>query len=183
MRTIAEANRNYAATGGQLVLDGIEADGAEGDAARCKAGRMLQASKLREFHSLGLVLGLRYAGSPILMDDAGAPPTEETTVYTPSAYPGCLAPHAWLADGSSLYDHFGQGFTLLATNGGEAEASVFAAEAGEIPLTVLAPSDERLHGLYAASFALIRPDQHVAWRGDALPAHPGDLLERVTGFC
>jgi 2-polyprenyl-6-methoxyphenol hydroxylase-like FAD-dependent oxidoreductase len=180
-RTIAEANVNYAATGGQLVLDGIEQAGPAGDAARLKAGRMLQASKLREFHSLGLVLGLRYAGSPILMDDAGVPPVEETTVYTPSAYPGCLAPHAWLADGSSLYDHFGQGFTLLATNGGAAEASVFAASAGEIPLQVLAPHDTRLHDLYAARFALIRPDQHVAWRGDALPAHPRDLLERVTG--
>ena len=33
--------------------------------------------------------------------------------YNPSASPGNRAPHAWLADGSSLFDHFGLGFTLL----------------------------------------------------------------------
>ncbi len=181
-RTIREANMNYAATGGQLVLDGIEAQGPAGDAARLKAGEMLQASKYREFHSLGLVLGLRYAGSPVLMEDAGEPPVEDTTVYTPSAYPGCLAPHAWLADGSSLYDHFGAGFTLLATNGGAAEAEAFAQEAVPVPLKVLAPSDDRLHALYEARFALIRPDQHVAWRGDVLPDDPRALVELVAGF-
>jgi len=37
-----------------------------------------------------------------------------------------------------------------------------------------------LQGRYQARFALIRPDQYVAWRGDQLPA-PGPLLERVTG--
>ena len=29
--------------------------------------------------------------------------------------------------------------------------------------------------------ALIRPDQHVAWRGDAMPQNPDDVLARVTG--
>ncbi len=50
-----------------------------------------------------------------------------------------------------------------------------------MPLTVLAPDDARLRPLYAARFALIRPDQHVAWRGDTLPDDPGALLGRVTG--
>jgi hypothetical protein len=33
--------------------------------------------------------------------------------------------------------------------------------------------------LYGAKRALIRPDQHVAWRGDAWPE--GDLLLTVSG--
>jgi hypothetical protein len=28
---------------------------------------------------------------------------------------------------------------------------------------------------------LVRPDGHVAWRGDALPDEPRALLRRVTG--
>ena len=28
---------------------------------------------------------------------------------------------------------------------------------------------------------LLRPDQHVCWRGDALPENPGGLLDIVTG--
>jgi hypothetical protein len=104
-------------------------------------------------------------------------------VYVPCAYPGCLAPHLWLADGSSLYDHFGQGFTLLITDGdaGAAEDLAARAAARGIPFKVLAPADKRLRGRYEARFALIRPDQHVAWRADVLPAHGDVLLARVTG--
>jgi 2-polyprenyl-6-methoxyphenol hydroxylase-like FAD-dependent oxidoreductase len=51
-----------------------------------------------------------------------------------------------------------------------------------MPLTVAAPADSRLRGRYEARFTLIRPDQHVAWRGDALPADADALLARVTGF-
>ena len=42
-------------------------------------------------------------------------------------------------------------------------------------------SDDRLRGRYEARFTLIRPDQHVAWRGDALPADADKLIATVTG--
>jgi hypothetical protein len=35
--------------------------------------------------------------------------------------------------------------------------------------------------LYGCDLALIRPDQHVAWRGNRLPADGDALLARVTG--
>ncbi|WP_326972900.1 aromatic-ring hydroxylase C-terminal domain-containing protein [Caballeronia mineralivorans] len=41
--------------------------------------------------------------------------------------------------------------------------------------------DPALHALYGARYALIRPDQHVAWRGDAMPADLDAVLETVTG--
>ena len=47
-------------------------------------------------------------------------------LYVPSAHPGCLAPHLWLTDGSSLYDHFGPGFTPLITEGDERAADRLA---------------------------------------------------------
>jgi hypothetical protein len=100
----------------------------------------------------------------------------------PQAIPGCIAPHAWLDDGSSLYDRFGAGFTLLATVVGmEAElrrATNAAREAG-LPLTVLELAGIGLERSYGADLALIRPDQHIAWRGNAVPA---DLLGKVAGF-
>ena len=74
---------------------------------------------MREFKTLGIVLGMRYVNSPIIVADGSMPPPEHFMLYVPSAHPGCLAPHLWLADGSSLYDHFGPGFTLLVTDGDE----------------------------------------------------------------
>jgi len=187
-RTIAESKINYATVGNQLVQPAIEEPGETGDAARLAVGSAIQATKIREFSTLGLVLGARYRGSAILVSDGTEPPAEHFSDYVPTAFPGCLAPHAWLADGSSLYDHFGQGYTLLvtgeavATDAVGAEAIVVEAGRRGMPLTVVIPRDARLPGLYAARLALIRPDQHVAWRGDALPADIAGLLDHVTGF-
>ncbi len=181
-RTIAEAVINYASLGNQLFRPGLEEPGPLGDATRREVGEIIEATKIREFKTLGVVLGARYAGSPVIVDDGSAPPPDEYMLYLPSAHPGCLAPHLWLADGSSLYDHFGDGFTLLVTAGDVAPARGLevAAAAGGVPLRVLAPDDARLEARYGARFALVRPDQHVAWRGEALPDDPGRLLGIVT---
>ena len=183
-RVINEAMTNYATVGNQLVRPALEAVGPEGDAVREQVGAQIRATKRREFDTLGVVLGYRYANSPIIVPDGTAAPPEDTVRYVPSAVPGCLAPHQWLRDGSSLYDHFGAGYTLLVTQRGDgAEAAAFAAAAAGrgVPLSVIVPDDERLATLYEAQFALIRPDQHVAWRGARLPEDPQSLLDRITG--
>ena len=181
-RTIRESVVNYATTGNQLVRPALDDAGPCGDAARREVGALIQATKGREFYTLGLVLGARYDNSPITVPDGTDPPPEHCADYVPSACPGGLAPHAWLHDGSSLYDHFGTGLTLLATEGRDGtEALAQEAVRRGIPLKVVAPGDPTLRSRYAARFALIRPDQYVAWRGDRLP-EPGLLLERVTGY-
>lgn len=182
-RTIAEAVINYGVVSNQLVRPGLEDEGPLGEATRNEVGEMIEATKLREFRTLGIVLGSRYEDSPVIVPDGSEPPPDHFMLYVPSAHPGCLAPHLWLVDGSSLYDHFGQGFTLLVTEQGADETQDFVAAARQhgIPLTVLVPGDRRLRARYAARFALIRPDQHVAWRGDVLPADTAELLARVTG--
>ncbi len=182
--TIAEAVANYALVGNQLVRPAIEAPGPVGEATRCEVAEIIKATKVREFKTLGIVLGYRYAGSPIVVDDGSAAPVSESTLYIPSAHPGCLAPHLWLQDGSSLYDHFGPGFSLLVTEDGhEAAATSFAAAAGRVgmPLTVVRPGDVRLRARYDASLVLVRPDQHVAWRGNEAPAAVAALLDVVRG--
>ncbi len=173
-RTIRESVINYTTLGNQLVRPAIEQAGAVGDATRREVGKIIQTEKIREFTTLGLVLGARYGESSILIPDGTSPPAEDAINYVPSAYPGCLAPHLWLADGSSLYDYFGSGFTLLVTEDATAGTEALASQAAEhgIPLKILAPHDHRLADIYQARFALIRPDQHVAWRGDHIPPMP-----------
>ena len=68
--------------------------------------------------------------------------------YTPSAHPGCLLPHAWMTDGSSVYDHLGTGFTLIALPGVDADTA--PVDGGRrrhgIPFTVLALTDGDVEG-------------------------------------
>ena len=51
------------------------------------------------------------------------------------------------------------------------------AEALGVPLAVVRPQGVDVAGLYGAELALVRPDQHVAWRGDRWT----DALAQVTG--
>ena len=181
---IEEAFANYSALGNHLSLPGLETPGAVGDATRREAGDVIFAAKLREFKTLGVVLGYRYTGSPVIVSDGTEPPPVNAMVYRPSAYPGCVAPHLWLEDSSSLYDHFGQGYTLLATDGHQgSELAGIQEAAGRlgIPLKVIAPQDSRLPHRYMARLAIVRPDQHVAWRGDNLPHDLEELLRQITG--
>jgi 2-polyprenyl-6-methoxyphenol hydroxylase-like FAD-dependent oxidoreductase len=183
-RVIDEAVQNYAALPRDLLTANLETDGSAGIAAREALGARIAKDKLREFRTLGVVLGDRYAGSPIVVSDGTTAPEAHFMNYAPSAHPGSLAPHLWLADGASLYDHFGDGFTFLATRAdAEDEIQRLAAAAGDlgIPLTVATSRDDRLPDLYGARLALIRPDQHVAWRGDRLDRDPRALLDRVRG--
>jgi 2-polyprenyl-6-methoxyphenol hydroxylase-like FAD-dependent oxidoreductase len=167
-RVIEESVENMGMLAQHFFHPDIEADDAAGAKAREIAAEAVQDSKDREFHSLGLVIGYDYGGSPIVVPDGTGLPPRDVRTYTPSAHPGRRAPHAWLADGSSLFDRFGAGFTLLrlATGSDEMLESLRAAahEAG-MPLIVLDLAHEDLSALYGASLALIRPDQHVAWRG------------------
>jgi hypothetical protein len=145
-------------------------------------------TKRREFDSLGVVIGASYGASPVLGDEADAPQVQEATAFVPSARAGARAPHAWLSDGNargaSLYDHFAtNGMTLLVTRELPADATqrvrAAATDAG-IPLAEFAPRDERVHELYGASLVLIRPDQHIAWRGDD-PSKACAMLLRAAG--
>ncbi|MBU0791949.1 MAG: FAD-dependent monooxygenase [Gammaproteobacteria bacterium] len=179
-----EATANHSTLSNQLVKNGLEDDSAEGTQARADIGARVMATKLREFNTLGVVKGYRYVGSSIIANEEGPEPLADFLNYLPSARPGSIAPHAWLHDGRSLYDTFGAGFTLLVTDGSqdsEVEALQAAARACQLPLTISLAPRGSIAALYGARYALIRPDQHVAWRGDSLPADVRALLSRVSG--
>ena len=138
----------------------------------------IQHAKRAEFHSLGLVLGYSYAGSPVVQPTSRQAATIDVTCYTPTAEPGARLPHGWLPDGSSLYDRLGTGFTLVGPtrdrDPGVAELMA-RAHRRQIPLS-LAESPPSYP--WRTEFLLVRPDQHIAWRsGD-----PADIdIDLVTG--
>jgi len=190
-RTIQDAAANGKALAYDFADERLGDGGPAGDALRADARRALQV-KRSEFDSLGLVLGYDYAGSPIVSPDGGLPPEPDPITYRPSAAPGCLLPHSWLPDGRSLYDALGDGFTLLVdadSAGGQATAAVAEpvvrmAEARGVPLevrTVRAEGGASLASAWEADFLLVRPDQHVAWRGNDGAAAAGALV-RAAGW-
>jgi hypothetical protein len=56
-----------------------------------------------------------------------------------------------------------------------------AAAARRVPLREVALPDPEIAELYERALVLVRPDGHVAWRGDALPADPAGVVERMRG--
>ena len=161
----------------------IEENTAAGEVAREQAGIYLNRHVREEFNIPGITFGARYDGSPIIAPDGTAPPRDDPTHYVPSACPGGRAPHLFMPGGGSLYDHFGRGFTLLRLHGAHDTRPLATAAAQRgIPLAAFAVEETAGRDLYGSDLALIRPDQHVAWRGNALPADCDALLARVTGW-
>jgi hypothetical protein len=160
----------------------IEVYSAAGRAARRETGVYL-ANFQPEFDSLGVQLGARYDNSPIILGDGSEPPPDDPDAYLPSACPGGRTPHLWLGDGVSLFDRLGRGFTLLDLSRGAAETRTLEQTAARrgLPLTCLALDNIEARDLYQRDLALIRPDQHVAWRGNRLPEDCAGLLDRATG--
>jgi hypothetical protein len=167
------------------VPEAIEQDSAEGEAARRHVGAQL-ATFGEEFASLGVQLGARYDGSPIIAPD-GAPPADDYVRYTPSGVPGGRMPHFWLDQGrgygSSVFDPLLLGFVLLRLGGTTRDTGAIEAAARRrgIPFAALDIAASEVRELYGRDLALVRPDQYIAWRGNALPSDPDRLLARLTG--
>jgi 2-polyprenyl-6-methoxyphenol hydroxylase-like FAD-dependent oxidoreductase len=153
-----------------------------GRAARQAAGDYLSGFT-EEFASIGVQLGARCDSSPLIVSDGAAPPADDPHVYTPTSVPGGRAPHLWLSDRSSLYDHFGPGFTLLrfARSNADTGPIVSAAKARGVPLKTVEIDLDVGRDLYERDLALIRPDHCVAWRGNRAPDDADALIARVTG--
>ncbi len=157
--------------------------GPAGDAARRVFGAKFTETMRREWFTLGIQLGYRYEGSPICIPDGTPAPPDETATYTQTARPGHRAPHVWLARGSSTLDLFGRGFVLLRFGSAPDDATALVAAAADrrVPLRVCDIRSAEAEALYARRLVLVRPDGHVAWRGDHLPADAARVIEVVRG--
>lgn len=148
----------------------IEEESLEGQESRNTFGQMLYDLNVRQYCCSGLNFGYYYDQSPIIHYDTETAPSYDMNVFTSSTVPGCRLPHFWLDDGSSLYDRLGQDYTLISFDQTLdcSNLKAIAADLG-IPLKILNLSEAMPKNLgYKTQLVLVRPDQHVAWRGDVL---------------
>ncbi len=174
-KPIAQRNTSFAramadSIGGIKVPPSTDLESADAAHVRQQLGDALAQHVRNEFNIPGLQLGLRYEGSPIVVSDASPPTDDQPNTYIPTARPGARAPHIWL-NGQSIFDSFGRDFTLLcftpAGQDGDIALWQRVASGMQMPLEVLYCDSPQARALYAADRVLIRPDHHVAWRGDA----------------
>lgn len=180
-----EAVANHTILSNQLWEDGLEDPSPKGEELRTAIGKRIELAKMREFTTLGITLGYRYENSPVMSYDGKPYPNIDYINYIPSSRAGNIAPHAWLHDGSSLYDHFGEGFTLLISDMAGETAShdlLSKAKVLGIPLKIISPQESGIGSLYPCRYTMIRTDQHVAWRGDDIPSDQEAFLRQFVGM-
>jgi hypothetical protein len=161
----------------------IRDDTAAGAETRANLVRIAAVEQRKSNEMIGAELGYRYVGSPIVWAEIGDGPVDDFMVYTPTTWPGARLPHAWLDDGTALQDRVGDGYTLLRL-GGRSNATAalqraFAAYGA--PLEILDPAAAAARDIYGCDLLLLRPDLHVAWRGNHLPDEPHRLAAVATG--
>ena len=161
----------------------IAEDSPEGEEARRQMGEAIVSSQTSVYLTDGTALGYVYEPSPVCWSDGTPAPPHSIGDYRPTTRPGARAPHAWLPDGRSTLDLFGRGFVLLRLGDGAPDCVAFEAAFAHrrVPLTVVAIADARVCELYERRFVLVRPDGHVAWRGDTMPDDPLAVVDRVRG--
>jgi 2-polyprenyl-6-methoxyphenol hydroxylase-like FAD-dependent oxidoreductase len=180
-RLITEMSERVMMHRRQIDAD-IERADALGDAARERIGSAAYDIDVTQQCCAGLNFGYCYDESPIVAHDDEAPPAYRMGDFTPSTVPGCRTPHLWLDGGRSLYDALGAEFTLVrADPHAEVDGLVGAAARHRVPLAVLDIDTADARALYRHGLTLVRPDGHVAWRGDAVPRAPDALIDRVRG--
>ncbi|UPJ54477.1 FAD-dependent monooxygenase [Bradyrhizobium sp. 200] len=176
----AMAHSNAATAQRLRVPDQIEDSGAEGERLRREAGQAAYDLNVAQYCCAGLNFGYYYDKSPIIAYDDEQAPVYTMDQFTPTTVPGTRLPHIWLSDGRSLHDALGPGYTLLYTSGDEeAKAAQAAAARIGMPMEVL-KLNENLPPAFKTRFILVRPDQHIAWRGSDL-ADVTDLLDHLRG--
>jgi 2-polyprenyl-6-methoxyphenol hydroxylase-like FAD-dependent oxidoreductase len=164
------------------VTADIERQDSVGEATRARIGKEAYDLDVHQQCCGGLNFGYYYDDSPIIAYDGEPQPPYTMGTFTSSTVPGCRAPHLWLEGRRSLYDALGPDYTLLRLDPtARVTGIVDAAAERNVPLKVEDVKASEAREVYRHKLVLVRPDQHVAWRGDAEPAAPKDLIDLVRG--
>jgi 2-polyprenyl-6-methoxyphenol hydroxylase-like FAD-dependent oxidoreductase len=131
---------------------------------------------------IGAELAYTYAGSPLICDEPGGE-EPQFREYRPTSRPGARLPHVWLEGHVPIQDRIGQGFTLLKVGGSAEDVSGLAGAFKSLgaPFEIVDVSDEAARDLYGFDLILLRPDLHVAWRGNRAPRDANQVAATVTG--
>ncbi|TCT02047.1 FAD-dependent oxidoreductase [Aquabacter spiritensis] len=164
------------------VPENIEEESPEGAAARAEIGQSAYDLNVQQYCCGGLNFGYFYDNSPIIYYDGEQAPSYSMANFTPSTVPGCRTPHVFLPGGRSLYDAMGSDHVLLRFDP-EVEVNnlVQAARARALPMKVLDVPKTKDCEVFEHKLVLSRPDQHVAWRGDAPPGDALALVDHLRG--
>jgi 2-polyprenyl-6-methoxyphenol hydroxylase-like FAD-dependent oxidoreductase len=158
----------------------LEASGPEADVKRLAVAAKIAELGNAENESWGVELGYRYDESPIIFTEPN-PPTVDPIEYRPSTLPGLRLPHLFLEDGTSIHEKLGLFYTFLAfTEFNISNIEQISSVLG-VPLKIVRLHQKDLREVYERNFLLVRPDQHIAWRGDTLPADFAQVLRHAAG--
>jgi 2-polyprenyl-6-methoxyphenol hydroxylase-like FAD-dependent oxidoreductase len=171
---------NAQAVGGGSVPPALSEPTEAGEALRKAMGARLYELNVPQMAPAGLNFGYYYDRSPLIAYDGEAAPSYSLGAFTSSTAPGCRMPHFWI-DGQSVYDVLGDDYTLIRFCS-QIDVSPLrgAARDAGMPLSILdaaRPNEQA----FRHDLLIVRADQHVAWRGNELPADPGGLVALLSG--
>ncbi len=190
-RPVGERNREAARRHSDVRVEiaslyhpALSSPGAEGDRMRAEAGRRIAALGNAENESFGIELGYVYHRSPVVCPDPGAEIPDDPVRYIPTTAPGARLPSVILRDGTAIFDRLGRWFTLVCVGLPPSDPLVAAAAARGMPMEVLQLVDPGLTRIYGRVLLLVRPDQHIAWRGSACEDRctAEKVIARVLGW-
>jgi len=167
----------------ECYRDARALDGPISDARRAELAAAIARLGNAENESWGIEFGYVYDGSLIVAHEAGTAPPSNPERYQPTTMPGARLPSTFLQDGSALFDRLGPWFTLVNFGAMDATPFVSAAERARVPLQVLSLNEPALEAVYGRDALLVRPDQHIAWRGSETTVVDGaKILSRALGW-
>ena len=151
----------------------------EKDVPREEVAKIVYEINAPQFVCEGLNFGYFYDDSRLILYDTEIPPRYDMGSATPSTAPGCRLPHFWLSAKDSIYDLLGPYYSLLQLNGCKMDSLFkYAFDVGRMPLTVIDAEAEASY--FRHDFLLVRADQHICWRGNALPDDMTAVVEKLT---
>jgi FAD-dependent monooxygenase len=163
----------------------IDADTETGQYMRQKIDEHYQKND-GENQDLGIEMGYYYE-SPIIIKDNKTGPSWNARYYTPTTLPGARAPHVFLQDGTAIFDLYGKDYTLVDFLNRQDSGASFLVDTAALRLFPLKhlplARENEAHKIWEKGLVLVRPDGHVAWRGDEIQNQAAaiDLLETITG--
>ena len=176
------------------AFDTFFADNPEGERRRARAQTMIESVLKMEFQAMALELGYEYVSEAICFD--GRQPIRQPDPtgcdYVPLAEPGHRMPHAWFTDGQgarrSTLDMTGamENFSLFIGPNGAAWEEVVESVGQVTGVPLVSHRHDRKKaenstwwedlGLADDECLLVRPDNHIVWRGAADVGQPEQRL-------
>ncbi len=164
----------------------------KGKQARENMGTYIDNLGNLENEALGIEIGYSYDTSPLICNkncssdykaiSRGGDKYDAWKTYIPTTRPGSRPPNIWMTPKTALFDLFDPaGFTILMFEDIDIRGLKRAAKSASVPLVPVKIDDSHIQALYGFDLVIIRPDQHVAWRGNTLPEDVHALIDIIRG--